>query len=247
MAWVDLPSGHYDDAQKARLTAVSSQPGAQLVYTTDGTTPTAQSRKVASGTLVDIPAGTTTLSVGLLVGTTVSAVITRTYEVSAPDAFTPYDITVNVNVDNVGWSRVNFWAWDDQYGDNFTATGTWPGDAVTVAKTIEGRKWYSHTYRIAKRDAMLSFVFSTASGSPQTVNVYDINKDAFLEIATSKDSQSHYYVTDVTPQTPTAITTVTTDSKRRPTLWYDLQGRQYSHRPTQPGVYINSGKKIMIR
>ena len=186
VAWVDLPSGHYDDAQKARLTAVSSQPGAQLVYTTDGTTPTAQSRKAASGTLVDIPAGTTTLSVGLLVGTTVSAVITRTYEVSAPDAFTPYDITVNVNVDNVGWSRVNFWAWDDQYGDNFTATGTWPGDAVTVAKTVEGRKWYSHTYRIAKRDAMLSFVFSTASGSPQTVNVYDLNKDAFLEIATSK-------------------------------------------------------------
>ena len=94
---------------------------------------------------------------------------------------------------------------------------------------------------------MLSFVFSTASGSPQTVNVYDINKDAFLEIATSKDSQNHYYVTDVTPQTPTAITTVTTDTHRRPTLWYDLQGRQYSHRPTQPGVYINSGKKIMIR
>ena len=247
VAWVDLPSGHYDDAQKARLTAVSSQPGAQLVYTTDGTTPTAQSRKAASGTLVDIPAGTTTLSVGLLVGSTVSAVITRTYEVSAPDAFTPYDITVNVNADNVGWSRVNFWAWDDQYGDNFTATGTWPGDAVTVAKTIEGRKWYSRTYRIAKRDAMLSFVFSTASGSPQTVNVYDINKDAFLEIATSKDSQNHYYVTDVTPQTPTAITTVTTDIQRRPTVWYDLQGRQYSHRPTQPGVYINSGKKIMIR
>ena len=54
-------------------------------------------------------------------------------------------------------------------------------------------------------------------------------------------------MTDVTPQTPTAITTVTTDSNRRPSLWYDLQGRQYSHRPTQPGVYINSGKKIMIR
>ena len=45
VAWVDLPSGHYDDVQKARLTAVSSQPGAQLVYTTDGSNPTAKSKQ----------------------------------------------------------------------------------------------------------------------------------------------------------------------------------------------------------
>lgn len=35
VAWIDLPSGHYDDVQKARLTAVSNKQGAQLVYTTD--------------------------------------------------------------------------------------------------------------------------------------------------------------------------------------------------------------------
>ena len=246
VAWVDLPSGSYDNAQKARLTAVSDKQGAQLVYTTDGSTPTAQSHKAASGTLIDIPAGTTTLKVGLLVGSAVSAVTTRTYKVGLSDTFTPYDITVNVNVDNVGWSSVNFWTWDDMYDDNFTSTGKWPGDAVTTTKTVEGRKWYSRTYRIDKRDRMLSFVFSTANGSPQTVNVYDLNKDAYLEISANKDGQSHYYVNDVTSQMPTAITTVTADTPRSK-YWYDLQGRQYLNRPTQPGVYIHSGKKIVIK
>ena len=93
---------------------------------------------------------------------------------------------------------------------------------------------------------MLSFVFSTANGSPQTVNVYDLNKDAYLEISADKDSQSHYYVNDVTSQMPTGITTVTADNPRS-TRWYDLQGRQYLTRPTQPGVYIHSGKKIVVK
>ena len=247
VAWVDLPSGRYDNVQKARLTAVSDQQGAQLVYTTDGTLPTAQSRKAASGTLIDIPTGTTTLNVGLLVGTTVSAVATRTYQISPSDSFSPYDITVNVNVDNVGWKSVNFWAWEDLYGDNFTSTGKWPGDAVSTTKTVEGRKWYSRTYHITKRDCMVSFVLSTASGSPQTVDIYDINKDTYLEVSADKDSQNHYYVNDVTSQMPAGITTVTTDSKNQPAYWYDLQGRRYTSRPVKPGVYINSGRKIMIR
>lgn len=45
---------------------------------------------------------------------------------------------------------------------------------------------------------------------------------------------------------PTAITTVTADTPRSK-YWYDLQGRQYTNRPTQPGVYIHSGKKIVIK
>lgn len=247
VAWIDLPSGHYDDVQKARLTAVSDKQGAQLVYTTDGTEPTAQSRKAASGTEIDIPMGTTTLKVGLLTGSTVSAVATRTYEISKPEAFTPYNITVYVNVDNVGWKSVNFWAWEDMSGENFTATGKWPGDAVTATKTIDGKKWYYKTYRIAKRDNMISFVFNTDSGNTQTINVYDLKKDTYIEISDEKDSQKHYTIKDVTDQISTGINIQTVDNTRISTIWYDMQGRRYNHRPTQPGVYINGGKKIMIR
>lgn len=247
VAWIDLPSGHYDDVQKARLTAVSDKQGAQLVYTTDGTEPTAQSRKAASGTEIEIPMGTTTLKVGLLTGSTVSAVATRTYEISKPEAFTPYNITVYVNVDNVGWKSVNFWAWEDMSGENFTTTGKWPGDAVTATKTIDGKKWYYKTYRIAERDNMISFVFNTDSGNTQTINVYDLKKDTYIEISDEKDSQKHYTIKDVTDQISTGINIQTVDNTRISTIWYDMQGRRYNHRPTQPGIYINGGKKIMIR
>lgn len=247
VAWIDLPSGHYDDVQKARLTAVSDKQGAQLVYTTDGTEPTAQSRKAASGTEIEIPMGTTTLKVGLLTGSTVSAVATRTYEISKPEAFTPYNITVYVNVDNVGWKSVNFWAWEDMSGENFTTTGKWPGDAVTATKTIDGKKWYYKTYRIAKRDNMISFVFNTDTGNQQTIDVYDLKKDTYIEISNEKDSQKHYTIKDVTDQMSTGINIQTVHKQNLSTIWYDMQGRRYNHRPTQPGVYINGGKKIMIR
>jgi hypothetical protein len=30
-------------------------------------------------------------------------------------------------------------------------------------------------------------------------------------------------------------------------VWYDLQGRKYVEKPTQHGIYILNGKKIMIK
>ena len=247
VAWIDLPSGHYDDVQKARLTAVSNKQGAQLVYTTDGTEPTAKSHKAASGTAIDIPMGTTTLKVGLLTDSTVSAIATRTYEISTPEAFTPYNINVYVNVDQVGWKSVNYWAWEDLSGENFTTKGKWPGDAVTATKTIAGKKWYYKTFRIAKCSDMISFVFNTGTGTSQTCNVYDLDKDTYIEITTDKAGNGYYIVKDVTDQISTGVNVLTVDKQKASTIWYDLQGRRYNQRPTLPGVYINGGKKIMIR
>lgn len=247
VAWIDLPSGHYDDVQKARLTAVSNKQGAQLVYTTDGTEPTAKSHKAASGTEIDIPMGTTTLKVGLLTGSIVLAVTTRTYDISKPEAFTPYDINVYVNVDQVGWKSLNFWAWESQSGTNLTTKGIWPGDAVTATKTIAGKKWYYKTFRIAKCSDMISFVFNTGTGTSQTCNVYDLDKDTYIEITTDKAGNGYYIVKDVTDQISTGVNVLTVDKQKASTIWYDLQGRRYNQRPTLPGVYINGGKKIMIR
>ena len=247
VAWIDLPSGHYDDVQKARLTAVSNKQGAQLVYTTDGTEPTAKSRKATSGTEIDIPMGTTTLKVGLLTGSTVSAVATRTYEISTPEAFTPYNINVYVNIDQVGWKSLNFWAWENPSGKNLTTTGEWPGDAVTATKTIAGKKWYYKTYSIAKRNDMVSLVLNAGKDKPQTIDINYLDKDTYIEITTGKDGKGHYIVKDVTDQISTGVNVLTVDKQKTSAVWYDLQGRRYNQRPTLPGVYINGGKKIMIR
>ena len=191
--------------------------------------------------------GTTTLKVGLLTGSTVSAIATRTYEISTPEAFTPYNINVYVNVDQVGWKSLNFWAWESQSGTNLTTKGIWPGDAVTATKTIAGKKWYYKTYSIAKRNDMVSLVLNTGTGKPQTVDISNLDKDTYIEITTAKDGKGYYSVKDVTDQISTGVNVLTVDKQKASTIWYDLQGRRYNQRPSLPGIYINGGKKIMIR
>ena len=87
VAWVDLASGDYEGTMKAKLVAVSNADDAQLVYTTDGTEPTASSKKAKSGEELEIPFGETTLKVGLLMNGAVSGILTRNYKVEKPAAF----------------------------------------------------------------------------------------------------------------------------------------------------------------
>lgn len=46
----------------------------------------------------------------------------------------------------------------------------------------------------------------------------------------------------------TSISTVSHDNpKVDSNLWFDITGRSYNSKPTAPGIYINSGKKVVIR
>ena len=251
VAWVNLASGEYEDAQKAKLVAVSNKDNAQLVYTTDGTEPTASSKKAKSGEEIELPIGETTLKVGLLVDGAVSSVITRTYQITKPVEFEPYDITVYANADQVGWNDgFNFWAWCEKPDENLTTTKKWPGDKVTQCKEIKGKKWYYQTYKIKSKDYKVSFVFSTGTGTPQTVDFTDINKDTYLEVLNEKNSEGHYKIKDVTADMPTTgITDAPVIDKTTSTnnAWYTLDGMKMNQKPQQTGIYIHQGKKIVIR
>ena len=203
-AWVDLPAGAYEGQQQATLTAVCANDGAQLVYTTDGSTPTASSTKVASGTKITIE-GDVILKVGLIVGGTVSGIVTRVYSKAVP--VDKRDITIYVNTDQVGWTSVNFWTWggDDTHAP---ASGKWPGDKVTSTTTIQGKRWYAKQYTIHGDDDFVNFVFSTGTGSPQTVDINNVTTDKFFEISAEKDGTKHK-VNDVTSSyTAIELTTV---------------------------------------
>ena len=249
VAWVDLASGDYEDTMKAKLVAVSNEDNAKLVYTTDGTEPTASSKKAKSGEEIEIPFGETTLKVGLLIDGVVSGVLTRTYKVEKPAAFEPYDITVYANADKVGWtSGFNFWAWCDSPNENLTVSGKWPGDKVTQSKEIEGKKWFYQTYKIKSKSYMVSFVFSTGTGSPQTVNFANINKDTYLEIQNEKDG-AKYKIKDVTanmPSTGISHPIIDNNAQNNPS-WYTLSGMKMMQKPNQPGIYIHQGKKQIIK
>ena len=251
VAWVDLASGDYEGTMKAKLVAVSNADDAQLVYTTDGTEPTASSKKAKSGEELEIPFGETTLKVGLLMNGAVSGILTRNYKVEKPAAFDPYDITVYANADQVGWKDgFNFWAWCDSPKENLTVKGVWPGDKMTQSKVIEGKKWYYQTYKIKSKNYKVSFVFSTGTGSPQTVDFTDINKDTYLEVLNEKNNEGHYKIKDVTADMPTTgITAAPTidNTASKDNAWYTLSGMKMMQKPNQPGIYIHQGKKQVIK
>ena len=251
-AWVDLPSGEYEGQQQAMLTAVSANSDAQLVYTTDGTTPTASSTKVASGTKITIE-GDMTLKVGLLIGSNVSGIVTRSY--SNPVPTEKKTITVYVNTDNVGWSNVNFWTWggDDSHSPS---SGKWPGDKVSTTTTVSGKQWYSKQYVINGDDDFVNFVFSTNTGSPQTVDFNNVTTDKYFEISAQKTSDNKHLVDDVTSQyTDIQLVKANTLSNASVKV-YTLDGRMLLQLPagtnvsdaigTLPhGLYLINGRKYV--
>lgn len=239
-AWIDLASGEYEGTQKAMLTAVTSTAGAQLVYTTDGSTPTANSTKVASGTKIDVT-GNMTLKVGLLIGSTVSGIVTRTYTEPAPVEKKTIDIYVNT--DKVGWNGVNFWTWggDDSHAP---ANGKWPGDKVSTTTTIGGKQWYAKQYTINGDEDFVNFVFSTGTGSPQTIDITNITTTKYFEISDQKDGTKHL-VNDVT-DVYTDINEVKSQQSEARKYIYDLQGRKVSSLQKK-GIYIVNGKKVVIK
>lgn len=242
-AWCNIPSGEYEAGFKAKLTAVSQNSNAKLVYTTDGTDPTAKSKQVATGNTINIDE-TCTLKVGLLSNGTVTGIRTYNYTVKA---FEPYTITVYANADQVtNWgSTMYFYAWNTS-GE---LTEKWPGTAVTATKTLNGKKWYYMDFKIKSKDAIVNIIFNQGKDKKQSVDINAGNSTKFYEITTTQ-SNGKYTCKDVTATwaPPTGITgTPTISNTTTDNAWYTLSGMKLGKKPAKSGVYIHQGKKVIIR
>lgn len=242
-AWCNIPSGEYEAGFKAKLTAVSQNNNAKLVYTTDGTAPTAKSKQVATGSNINIDE-TCTLKVGLLSNGTVTGIRTYNYTVKA---FEPYTITVYANADQVtNWgSTMYFYAWNTS-GE---LTEKWPGTAVTATKTLNGKKWYYMDFKIKSKDAIVNIIFNQGKDKKQSVDMNAGNSTKFYEITTAQ-SNGKYTCKDVTATwaPPTGITgTPTISNTTTDNAWYTLSGMKLGKKPAKNGVYIHQGKKVIIR
>ena len=242
-AWCNIPSGEYEAGFKAKLTAVSQNSNAKLVYTTDGTAPTAKSKQVANGNTINID-NTCTLKVGLLNNGTVTGIRTYNYTVKA---FEPYTITVYANADQVtNWGSVMyFYAWNTS-GE---LTEKWPGTAVTATKTLNGKKWYYMDFKIKSKDAIVNIIFNQGKDKKQSVDMNAGNSTKFYEITTAQ-SNGKYTCKDVTATwaPPTGITgTPTISNTTTDNAWYTLSGMKLGKKPAKSGVYIHQGKKVIIR
>lgn len=243
-AWCNIPSGEYEAGFRAKLTAVSQNSNAKLVYTTDGTAPTAKSKQVATGSTINIDE-TCTLKVGLLSNGTVTGIRTYNYTIKA---FEPYTITIYANADQVtNWgAAMYFYAWNSSE----TFTQAWPGTAVTATKTLNGKKWYYMDFKIKSKDAIVNIIFNQGNGTgkKQTIDLNAGNSTKYYEITTTQ-SQGKYTCKDVTAiWAPTGITgTPTISNTTTDNAWYTLSGMKLGKKPAKNGVYIHQGKKVIIR
>lgn len=190
-SWTDVPSGSYEEGFKTTLTAVSQTEGAKLVYTLDGSTPTAKSTTVESGKEISIN-GTCTLKVGLLVNGEVRNIATHQYTI---EKFKAYKFMVYVNADAVKWSPLYCYTWKK------AASVEWPGEKMTETKTIGGKTWYYKEVSIDNATEVVNVIFNNGSGTdkPQTVDITGLTSTAYFEIEASKEGKK-YKVKDVTAE-----------------------------------------------
>ncbi len=196
-AWASVPSGHHVDPFEVTLTAVSQNAGARIVYTTDGSEPTA-----TNGTIIDSGSNIAikqclTLKTGLLINGVVTGVITRDYTVEN-EVYDSYEITVFLKDPTVSpnnWPGVTYYCWDS---NNQQLCGNWPGEVITDTRMVHGEKFYYKTFTITGSQYSVNFVFSqggSTASSHQTVDVTGVRETSFFEVTTQSNK---YQVRDVT-------------------------------------------------
>lgn len=237
-AFVDKASGIRDNSFKVKLIAVSKDASAKLVYTTDGTAPTAKSKQVASGDEITISSDCV-LKVGLLVGGSVKGIITRNYTIQhveeGSDAFEIPAPGYTYNAYFVApatWkNEVKCWAWTKTA--NYTG-GTWPG--VKCYKIGKNGKQYIYQwcYYGTLTTPPASIIFNN-NGSAQTDDFTFVN--------------GAYY--DIKGKT-TGISTPQTIKPAVSSNIYSLDGRIVRRNASSldglsMGIYVYQGKKVVVK
>lgn len=237
-AFVDKASGIRDNSFKVKLIAVSKDASAKLVYTTDGTAPTAKSKQVASGDEITISSDCV-LKVGLLVGGSVKGIITRNYTIQhveeGSDAFEIPAPGYTYNAYFVApatWkNEVKCWAWTKTA--NYTG-GTWPG--VKCYKIGKNGKQYIYQwcYYGTLTTPPTSIIFNN-NGSAQTDDLTFVN--------------GAYY--DIKGKT-TGISTPQTIKPAVSSNIYSLDGRIVRRNASSldglsKGIYVYQGKKVVVK
>ena len=187
---IDKESGQYQGSVTVTVTA--SESNAVIVYTTDGSTPTASSRQ-ATGQVRLTFTDNTVLTAGVLYQGKVRNVVQREYIFHG---FVPTTATVYIKDPTVApnnWSSVWVYAWDNT-GD---IHDTWPGVQITGTKVIQGQRFYYRTFTVPSEGYSFNVVLSQGDSSHQSEDVTGITGDIYLEITSTSNK---YSVGDITDQ-----------------------------------------------
>lgn len=250
--FADKPSGSYAQSFSTMLTAVSATAGARLVYTLDGSTPTASSLQAESGTRIAInrvEGNTVTLKVGLLIAGSVSHVVTRTYAFPAAEQVnfeTPAaGYTWNAYfIAPASWDAdtdVYAWAWTPTTS-NYTPddNATWPGDnehVYRIGRTANGRYIWQWCYYGTKTLAPKFIIFNNGQSGVGSNQTHDM----------TFTNGGWYDMTTTAANPALGIDHVTASSASGAGAdYYTLDGTRVS-KPVQKGIYIHKGRKVIVR
>ena len=167
---VDKESGEYID--QVTVTVTASFENATIVYTTDGTAPTASSPR-ATGSVTLSFNHTTTLHAGVLHNGEVKNTITRNYKIRSSQAQKLHAYFIAP----ASWtSTIYCWAWNAQLGNKNYTGGTWPGQACNLvgSKLYNGLDIWEWDGGTVGDDIPTGIIFSN-HGSPQTADLDFVN------------------------------------------------------------------------
>jgi len=223
----DKASGTYHDAFTVNLTA--SETSATIVYTTDGSDPTASSAQAVGSTSINITE-TTTIKAGILVDGEVYNIVSYTYTITDKTGITIY-VTAS--------TAPYLYVWD---GNGAEPAGSWPGTLLSQTVTIDGVTYYYMTFTDY---TMINIIFNNGNGG-QTADITGITEDSYF----SYDGTSGY--TKLTPPT-TSITTPTIQQNYF--TIYSISGVRVAQGDDfrtlvarlPKGVYIVNGQKMVLR
>lgn len=231
--WMDVPDGTYDGSINVKFTKISNISGAKIVYTTDGTIPTAESTQIGNGEtlLVD---SSCTITAGLLANGNVRNIQTRKYNI-----FKQHDITIYVSTD-VSWANLTFYMWDNNSKE---LNGSFPGKRVATSKNLYGKKWYYKTFTRKSPDQYVNLIVSNLANTKKTIEKIGIREDCYLVINGDKngdlylmDDQTEFYTTGVEELHPTS-------PMKNQHSAYNLQGIPVQQ-GQKKGIIIENGRKV---
>lgn len=140
---------------------------------------------------------------------------------------------------------ITCWAWDKS--GNYTG-GTWPGSKCEkVGTTSDGKNVWKWTWN---RSYVKDETASASTKASLPTGIIFTNKkagsDSGAQTLNMAFKNGNYYGDNVTYGNATGISNIKANTQSNDS-WYTISGTRMASKPTQKGVYIHQGKKVVVK
>lgn len=133
------------------------------------------------------------------------------------------------------------YTWDN----NYEFGGRWPGAACTkVGTTSDGKTVWKWTWD--KKVVLREGVTGSASYTMPTKVIFTNKKIGTKQTFDMTFGNGNYYGENVTYGNATGISNIKANTQSNDS-WYTISGTRMASKPTQKGVYIHQGKKVVVK